>query len=59
MRLGETSYDENKYGPRYILKNNMDVKWALQIDDLRYGDQDVTEGMGAKLAIIDSGNSTI
>ena len=59
MYLGETNFDKNKHGPRNIFENSMNKKWALKIDGFNYGDQNMTDGVGAKLAIIDSGNSTI
>lgn len=34
-------------------------KWGLIIDDFLYNDKDMTNNQGPKIALIDSGNSSI
>ena len=34
-------------------------RWGILIDDFVYGDEDMTNGQGQKIALIDTGNISI
>lgn len=61
VAFGEIVYSEIEGGKdQTSFYSNMGLdRWGLLIDDFLYNDQDMTNGQRAKIALIDSGNTSI
>ena len=61
ISIGQIDYNEVEGGVDGLnYYNNRAVgKWGLEMDDFLYDDIDMTRNAGAKICLIDSGNSSI
>lgn len=59
--IGGVNYEEVQDGANGMnyYSNLVIDKWGLMMDDLNYNNQDMTGPHHAKIALIDSGNSSI
>jgi len=61
MSFGEFDYSNVEAGEEGLnyYDNAATEHWAIMMDDVQYGDVEIQTSTGAKIAYIDSGNTSI